>query len=308
MGGSVSVPGPSEEERALQAAQADQLRKQTAILERQERFSTVMTKFIATQEGFEIKTNEAGEIIDIQEGPSELREIRKEIEAGLLDRTRKALKGELPVDPGLEEGLRVNEQDLREKLARQIGPGWETSSPGIEAMAAFKRDAEILRSGARNQQLTLAEQLGITREQQEIFRRQSGQDAIGQSSQAVPLALAGAFGQNAAGYGRAQEPFIRQREMQLNAAIANQRNSASMFGAGLGFAGSVLGLFSDSRLKEDLEQIGWHSELDVPIYSYRYVGESTRHIGVLAEDVAVRRPDLVGERYGWLTVDYHEVT
>jgi hypothetical protein len=310
-GGGVSVPPPSAEERELQRQQAETLKLQREILEQQRMQSKVLIPFLAEQEGFDVTTDEFGNITAIGKKPkTELDLMKDEIEKAFTERSLKALKGELPVDPALEETLKVQEQELRNKLSTQLGPGYETSTPGIETLGNFFRSAEILREGARTNQLTLAEQLGITREQQRQFREQSATDLLTQQGQQVPLTLAGAFGQNAAGFGRAQEPFIRHREMQLQASIANSQSRASMFGAGVGALGSIIGVLSDERLKLDIEIIGWQRNLGVPIYQFRFTDdpEDMRRFGLMAQDVLKVRPDLVyRDEQGNLMIDYGSV-
>lgn len=304
MGSSVKVPEPTAEERDLQRQQAETLKLQRQIIEDQRRQQGILLPFFAEQEGFKVETDANGNIKSISKIFDPLAAKRKELETGLLDRSLAALKGEAPVDPALEESLKTNEATLRERLTAQFGPGYETSTPGIKSVEEFNRTAEILRAGARTQQLTLAEQLGITREQQEIFRRQSSQDILASQSQGVPMTLAGAFGQNARGFGAAQQPFIEQRKMQLQASISNAQNKTAMFGAGIGAIGA---LFSDERLKENLVQIGTHSKLGIPIYTYNFKGDDTRHVGVLAADVAAIKPSAVYEREGWDAVQYGEL-
>ena len=59
--------------------------------------------------------------------------------------------------------------------------------------------------------------------------------------------------------------------------------------------------FSDRRLKSNIERIGSHGKLG--LYSYDMFGK--RHTGVMADEVAVHRPDTLGpEVMGFATVDY----
>lgn len=292
MGGSVSVPKPSAEERELQKQQAETLKLQREILEQQRQQQAVLLPFLAEQEGFEAVTDANGNITSIKKKPDALADMKKEIETKFAERSLKALKGELPVDPALEETLGIQERDLRNKLANQLGPGWETSSPGIEAMGNFTRSAEMLRSGARNDQLTLAEQLGMAREQGRIFSQQTAQDTLTQQANSLPMTLAGAFGQNAQGFGRAQEPFIQQRQMQLQANIANQQAKTQMFGAGLGLVGAM---FSDDRVKEKIRVVGWSG--GVPVWEFRYTNDPPWAVryGHSAQEVQRVYPEMVLE-------------
>ena len=75
-------------------------------------------------------------------------------------RTLAALKGELPVNPALLHDLATQEQTLKETLRSNLGPGWATSSPGIEAMASFDRTRNETLESARRGDIALGEQLG----------------------------------------------------------------------------------------------------------------------------------------------------
>jgi hypothetical protein len=69
------------------------------------------------------------------------------------ERLDKALAGNLPVDPALERQIGEDERTVRAKLAEQVGPGYETSTPGIQSLADFRQRAEELRSAARHDEI-----------------------------------------------------------------------------------------------------------------------------------------------------------
>jgi hypothetical protein len=305
MGSKVSVPAPSEEEKALQRNQAELLGLQRTIIEQQQQQNKVLLPFLAQQEGFDVQVDDSGNIVSISQSAEETarRTQSNEITSLLNQRSLDALHGNLPVDPALEEDLRVQEQELRNRLTGQLGPGYETSTPGIETLGNFFRQAEVLRSGARTGQLTLAEQLGITREQQQAFERQSSEDILRTSAVGDPLTFAGAFGQTARGYGQAQQPYIQNRQMQLQASVANASSSMGFLGAAIGGIGA---LFSDPDGKADLERVSSTPD-GIPIYVYTHRGTGERMIGVLSTDVEKVRPWAVGRRLGKDTVRYHEV-
>jgi hypothetical protein len=304
MGSKVSAPKPTAEERALQAAQKDMIDLQRDILLQQQQQNKILLPFLADQEGFEITQDSNGNILSIKKKDDPLAAQAKEIQGLLQERSLKALKGELPVDPGLERDLTAQKEQLQNKLAQQFGPGYSTASPAIEALQRYDEGANILREGARTGQLTLAEQLGITREQENTFQRQSSQDVLRQSAIGDPLTFAGGFGQTANNYLRAQQPFIENRKMQLQASVTNAQTSASMFGAGIGLVGA---LFSDADMKGNLIKIAKHTRLEVPIYLYTRKDTGEEMIGVLAQDIQKVRPWAVGEKDGYLVVDYREL-
>lgn len=74
-------------------------------------------------------------------------------------------------------------------------------------------------------------------------------------------------------------------------------------GAGL----SAAALFSDARLKDDIEEIGKTHD-GQPIYRYRMAGRPETQIGLMAQDVERRHPEAVGSSQGFKTVDYKAAT
>ena len=130
----------------------------------QSRLQDLLRPILLKQAGINSVTDENGNITGFELAPNPMQEKRDQIEEALLDRSLSALRGELPVDPSLIRGLQEQESGLRETLRRQLGPDFETSSPGIESLAEFgKRKNETLES-ARRGDITMAEQLGIARQ------------------------------------------------------------------------------------------------------------------------------------------------
>lgn len=67
--------------------------------------------------------------------------------------------------------------------------------------------------------------------------------------------------------------------------------------------------FSDRRLKESIRRIG-ETDDGVPIYKFKYKGDPKEqtHIGFMADEVAEKTPEAVGEYGGYKTVDYDRAT
>lgn len=85
---------------------------------------------------------------------------------------------------------------------------------------------------------------------------------------------------------------------------------ASAVGGGLSsMLGSLgpLALLSDERVKDDIEPIGMLYD-DTPVFSYKYKGDPTPRIGLIAQDIETRRPDAVIEIGGIKAVDYGKAT
>jgi hypothetical protein len=182
-----------------------------------------------------------GGITGIERIVDPLEDRRKGIEEAFLTRTEKALAGELPENPALLADLREQEQSLNEKLQRQLGPGFETSTPGIQALSQFDEFKEGILESARRGDLTLAESLGLARENAAFTNQQADFGNLSSLRQ-FNSQIAQGTGQVASGFGAAQQPFQQNRQMQfqINQQNANRPNAfGSLFGtiAG-GFAGN----------------------------------------------------------------------
>lgn len=83
---------------------------------------------------------------------------------------------------------------------------------------------------------------------------------------------------------------------------------SGLLGAGkLGLSAYSAGLFSDERLKEDIEPVGQLNDGQT-VYRYRYKGHPAMHIGLMAQEVEQIHPEAVGEAMGFKTVDYAKAT
>lgn len=301
----VSVPGPSDEEKALQAAQAQLLKQQSSIISSQVEQQKALFPFFAEQAGYKLKYDDKGAITGAEKINDPLEQQSKDIQSLFNQRTLDALGGKLPVDPALERELATKEQTLRDALFQKLGPGYETSTPGIQTLDEFFKSAEGLRYGARTGQLTLSEQLGLARTESNLGAQGQNLNIFRGFGISDPITFAQATGSNAQGYGQAQIPFIQQRQMQLQASIANAQNQMSMMSGFGQLAGTVLGAvfpMSDQRLKTAVELV---SNWLIPIYAFTIAG--VRRLGVMAQDMARVRPELVGQLAGYMTVNYRGI-
>jgi hypothetical protein len=71
--------------------------------------------------------------------------------------------------------------------------------------------------------------------------------------------------------------------------------------------GDMFAMFSDERLKEDIEPVGELYD-GASVYRYRYKGDPTPRIGLLAQEVEQTNPDAVIEVGGFKAVDYGRAT
>jgi hypothetical protein len=84
--------------------------------------------------------------------------------------------------------------------------------------------------------------------------------------------------------------------------------SNTVGGGLLNSIGSGIGsIFSDERLKEDIEPVGELFD-GQKIYSYNYIGDPTPRIGLMAQEVEQRYPDAVQEIGGFKAVNYGKAT
>jgi hypothetical protein len=81
----------------------------------------------------------------------------------------------------------------------------------------------------------------------------------------------------------------------------------SIFGqiAGLGLSG--LSLFSDEKVKENIEKVGKTFD-GQNIYKFNYKGDPATHIGFIAQEIEKSKPDAVGDVGGVKTVNYDDAT
>lgn len=237
----VQVPGMSREEKALMSEQTALLRQQSQIVTSQMAQQKALLPFFAQQAGLELDFNDAGEIIGAHEADDPLRDQDRLIRQKFNERSLAALEGNLPVDPALEAGLEEQEMTLRERLHQQLGPGWENSTPGIEALEKFRSTAEQLRFGARTGMLTLAEQLGFARGEMGMAGQAQGLGIFRQSAIGDPMAAFTGSGQVAAGFQGPISNFQRQRSMQFQGNMFNAQSQTSNMAGWGQLAGTLFG-------------------------------------------------------------------
>lgn len=149
---------PTIKEQTLQQAalQGQMLEYQEAQLA-QEQERQRLQPLLYEASGVKPIYDESGKITSF--ALTEEAQARKDYENQLLEHQRKALAGELPVDPTLERALTEGEQQLRAQLQAQLGTGYETSTPGIQALEAYRQRAAEARATVAHGQLTSGQQL-----------------------------------------------------------------------------------------------------------------------------------------------------
>jgi len=108
------------------------------------------------------------------------------------------------------------------------------------------------------------------------------------------------FQQGMAGAGTTMGNIATGQAGLFNAA---QNRQGEMFGAVLG-AGATI--FSDRRLKENIELVGRDERTMLPLYEFEYInGSGRRFLGVMAQDVLESHPDMVFTMPdGFMAVNY----
>lgn len=85
----------------------------------------------------------------------------------------------------------------------------------------------------------------------------------------------------------------------------------AQYGATAGNAGTAMtpglgNIFSDIRLKKNIQRIGTRSD-GLGVYEFEYTWGGGRQIGLMAQEVLGIYPDAVGQSGGYFTVDYSKV-
>jgi hypothetical protein len=88
---------------------------------------------------------------------------------------------------------------------------------------------------------------------------------------------------------------------------ANQATQTGMIGAGGALIGlSLLGAFSDERLKRNIVPIG--VENGYKVYRFKYLWSDAEYVGVMAQEVQRISPEAVtADNDGLLHVDYYKI-
>jgi hypothetical protein len=240
---------PTQAEQDLQTQQASSLAEQTKILQAQYDQQQLLAPLLYKQAGYTPTFGADGKTITgFTQDPTIAdpnAALQTSINTQLLNREQTALNGNLPIDPALTNELNTEDTTLNSSLQGNLGPGYATSTPGIQALAlqaqkrgeltyqastgALSTDAALAASGASAQQTQQANSLN---------------QLLGISNSGT--AFASQFGSLAQGYGQATQPFQNQTQLSLNAAQGNQassnaaaQNKQAAIGAGVGIAAAA---------------------------------------------------------------------
>lgn len=230
-----AAPQQSASEKALQEAQTSLISQQQQILTDQVKQQNALMPILYKEAGLTPTFDSSGNITGFTQDADPQEVLRKEVETSLLQRTKDALAGNLPVDPGLERDLARQGSDLKASLASQLGTGWETSSPGLFAEGQFGESANALRYASRRDQLVTAG--GLAQNQAGINSNTLGAKMgfqSGVSSLRSPGLQLGAQLAGTAGAGAANMAQSRMQQYQIQSQYAAANSPLALLGPLLG--------------------------------------------------------------------------
>lgn len=211
-------------------------------------------------------------------------QMKRDIERMQLERSQKALRGELPISKTLQREFQVGQQRLDEELNRQGGRGAKNSTPGILKQEAFDRNRISLQEAEQRDMLTTAEALALNRQNSRSVEASQIENPFAAQARMIQPAQQSVSG------AREQDNFTRNLQYQSN--LAGQQNMAGYISGGMGLVGmgGAAYLMSDPEVKYDIEPVS-DAELlasvrEVPVYRWKYKGDPEKkvHIGGMATD------------------------
>lgn len=217
-GGAASTP----EDQAIRAAQLELVNQQRDIAAEMLRRQNLLEPELLRSQGYEQVTDASGRVTGYQLSAAARDQQAREAEIANLMRTRTlaALKGELPVDPALNREIDQNRLTLRDALRANLGSGFETSTPGIQALADFEKRAEELREASRRDQLQAGEGIRLAGEQ---LSSQIGSQRFGNIAGLSQLtgAPAGIFNSAGTGLNAIGTNILGNRQLTLQEILGN---------------------------------------------------------------------------------------
>jgi hypothetical protein len=206
------------------------------------------------------------------------------------------------------------EQKLQsdQEQAQLANMGATIGSPAYNnEMARIGRQQQAQTSDARTQAITgagaeqsrlfglgtqgLQNQITVRNAPLNEYETLAGNGGAAQATAQTPD-ISGAFNQNYQGAVNSANAQAASQN-QTESSLASAAMLAAMF-------------FSDRRLKEDIRKVG-KTDDGLPVYTYKYKGDSRTQMGVMAQDVEKERPEAVfslGGRGGPKMVDYGAIS
>lgn len=223
-------------------------------------------------------------------------------------------------------------------FGQQLGSAQAAAGVGTNIAAMKAQEAALQQQAAQGVFSQAAQQAALQQQAaQGVFNQAAQQAALQQAAGQNVYNMAAQGGMNYANLGLAgQAAALQGAQAQLGAGQIEQQTEqaarSAMYNQFLqqqgypfqqvGFLGNVSmgigsqsggttttqqGSYSDRRLKEDIRKVGETFD-GQPIYSFKYKGEEKSQLGLMAQEVEKSHPEAVGERDGFLTVDYQDAT
>lgn len=170
-----------------------------------------------------------------------------------------------------------------------------TTRAVMDAQAA---KGKLASGGTRTALMEAIAPIYMQRQGQDFEQKYNAQNQrFNQLGQLVSTGHNAAAGQGAA-LSNATNNITELRNQGANAQAAGAMGQANAQAQGtqnmLGLAAMAASMFSDERMKEDIERIG---EMDdgTPIYTYKYKGDNKTQMGVMAHEARKKHPEAVAK-------------
>lgn len=190
-----------------------------------------------------------------------------------------------------------------ELAARGVLPGSEAYNRDIDELNRANTDAELGAILAGGQEQSRLAQLAFAERNQPINEI----SALMSGGQATIPQFTSPYQQPIQPAPIGDYMYDSYNMQAQNAAAQN----AGLFGLAGTVTKGVMGMpfmqFSDERLKKDIKKVG-KTDDGLNVYTYKYKGDETPQMGVMAQEVAKKNPSAVGvHASGFLGVDYSKV-
>jgi hypothetical protein len=208
----------------------------------------------------------------------------------------------------LKNQRNVQRQKLLNSLREQLGPGAETSTAGIQALTRFDSESSNLFAGAQQQALGNMGNIGgqFSQMRPDMLRESMGLGQMVQNKSNFGINQANALSGVNTGMlqsaGANQTYDLLRGQNQQAAGNLMQEQGAAHKQQVMQMGGSMMGMMSDERLKENIVQVGVENGHN--IYEFSYKNRPGRFVGVMAQEVLKTRPDAITEYNGFLAVRY----
>lgn len=182
-----------------------------------------------------------GQAYNLRKRADPLEAINKENALLAAQRSQKALKGELDVDPAVQQDLARQKEVLHEELLRRLGPGYQNTDSGQRALAELDRNANMVNYQVRHGELSAAQAVQSVAENAYRGNRVQNQASL-QGFSHFPSSAAATAGGAAQGFGQISNQLGNQRMQQYNQQSQNAAAQGQMWGSlaggGMGLAGA----------------------------------------------------------------------